>query len=364
MTSLILSLFSLLLSCTSGNDKLPDGMYAEIETNKGKILLQLEFEKTPITVANFVSLAEGKNPMVNEKFSGKPYYDGLKFHRVIPNFMIQGCDPDGNGSGGPGYKFKDEFDPSLKHTGPGILSMANAGPGTNGSQFFITHKETPWLDGKHTVFGHVVTGQDVVNKIAQDDVIKKVTIIRKGSKAKKFDAAKIFKDDVAKQVTEQKALEAKLAKVKAEKLAYFAQAKASGTKSESGLIYNIVSKGSGKKPADGSTVYVHYAGYFEDGNVFDTSYEGVAKDFGKFDANRAAANGYQPFPFQAGRKEGLIPGFLEGLEKMNLGDKALLFIPSNLGYGPQGAGGVIPPNTNLIFELELLETAPGANPTK
>ncbi|MCL9807621.1 peptidylprolyl isomerase [Flavobacterium amniphilum] len=359
MTSLILSLFSLLFSCTSGNDKLPDGMYAEIETNKGKILLQLEFEKTPITVANFVSLAEGKNTMVSEKFSGKPYYDGLKFHRVIPNFMIQGGDPDGNGSGGPGYKFKDEFDPTLKHTGPGILSMANAGPGTNGSQFFITHKETPWLDGKHTIFGHVVTGQDVVNKIAQDDVIKKVTIIRKGSKAKKFDAAKIFKDDVAKQVGEQKAQEAKLAKVKADKLAYFAKAKAEGTKSESGLIYSIVTKGSGKKPVDGSTVYVHYAGYFEDGSIFDTSYEGVAKDYGKFDPNRAAANGYQPFPFQAGRKDGLIPGFLEGLEKMNLGDKALLFIPSNLGYGPQGAGGVIPPNTNLIFELELLESAPG-----
>lgn len=360
MTSLFLSLIALLFSCNSGGDQLPDGMYAEIETNKGKIVLQLEFEKTPITVANFVSLAEGKNPMVNEKYSGKPFYNGLKFHRVIPNFMIQGGDPEGNGSGGPGYKFKDEIVADLNHTGPGILSMANAGPGTNGSQFFITHKETPWLNGKHTVFGHVVTGQDIVNAIAQDDVIKKVTIIRKGSKAKKFDAAKIFKEDVAKQVAEQKANEAKLLKVKADKLAYFAQAKASGTKSESGLIYNIVTKGSGKKPAEGSTVYVHYAGYFEDGSLFDTSYENVAAEYGKLDLNRAAAKGYQPFPFQAGRKDGLIPGFLEGLEKMNLGDKALLFIPSNLGYGAQGAGGVIPPNSNLVFELELLEAAPGA----
>lgn len=359
MTSLFLSLIALLFSCNSKTEQLPDGMYAEIETSKGKILLQLEFEKTPITVANFVSLAEGKNPMVNEKFSGKPFYDGLKFHRVIPDFMIQGGDPDGNGSGGPGYKFRDEFVPELKHTGPGILSMANAGPGTNGSQFFITHKETPWLDGKHTVFGHVVTGQEVVKAIAQDDVIKKITIIRKGAKAKKFDAAKIFKDDVAKQVVVQKEAEAKMAKSKADKLAYFAQNKATGTKSESGLVYSIVKKGAGKKPADGSTVYVHYAGYFEDGSLFDTSYGDVAKDYGKFDPNRAAQNGYQPFPFQAGRKDGLIPGFLEGLEKMNLGDKALLFIPSNLGYGAQGAGGVIPPNTNLIFELELLESAPG-----
>ncbi|MFC7773919.1 peptidylprolyl isomerase [Flavobacterium sp. GCM10027622] len=360
MTSLFLSLIALLFSCNSGGDQLPEGLYAEIETNKGKIMVQLEFEKTPITVANFVSLAEGKNPMVNEKFSGKPFYDGLKFHRVIPNFMIQGGDPDGNGSGGPGYKFKDEIVADLKHTGPGILSMANAGPGTNGSQFFITHKETPWLDGKHTVFGHVIKGQDIVNLIAQEDVIKKITIIRKGSKAKKFDAGKIFKESVAKQAAEQKEIEAKLAKAKADKLAYFAQAKASGTKSESGLVYSIITKGSGKKPADGSTVYVHYAGYFEDGTLFDTSYENVAAENGKLDLNRQAAKAYQPFPFQAGRKDGLIPGFLEGLEKMNLGDKALLFIPSNLGYGAQGAGGVIPPNANLIFELELLESAPAA----
>ncbi len=367
MISLFLSFFTFLTTLTSckdnGSNQTGEGMFAEIETNKGKITVQLEFEKTPITVANFVSLAEGKNPMVNTKFTGKPFYDGLKFHRVIADFMIQGGDPDGNGSGGPGYKFKDEIVQDLKHTGPGILSMANAGPGTNGSQFFITHKATPWLDGRHTVFGHVTSGQDVVNKIAQDDKIVKITIIRKGSKAKKFDAAKIFKQSVENQIKEQKEAEAKMLKVKADKVAYFAQTKAGATKSDTGLLYNIVNKGSGKKPETGSTVYVHYAGFFEDGTLFDSSYENVSKDFGKYDQRRAAANGYQPFPFQAGKKDGLIPGFLEGLEKMNIGDKAVLFIPSNLGYGAQGAGGVIPPNTNLVFELELLEKMPGATPS-
>lgn len=366
MISLFLSLFTILFSsCNSNNDKLPDGLYADIETSKGKILVQLEFEKVPVTVANFVSLAEGKNPMVNEKYARKPFYDGLKFHRVIADFMIQGGDPDGNGQGGPGYKFKDEFNPTLKHSGPGILSMANAGPGTNGSQFFITHKATEWLDNKHSVFGHVVTGQDIVNKIAQDDKIVKITIIRKGAKAKKFDAAKVFKQSVENQVKEQKELEAKIAKAQADKVAYFNTNKATATKSESGLVYKIIKEGSGKKPTAGSTVYVHYAGYFEDGKLFDSSYEEVNKAYGKWDANRAAQGGYQPFPFQAGKKDGLIPGFLEGLEKMNLGDKALLFIPSNLGYGAQGAGGVIPPNSNLVFELELLESLPTtANPSK
>lgn len=366
MLSLFLSFFAFFFSAcnSSGADQVGDGLFAEIETNKGKIVVQLEFEKTPITVANFVSLTEGKNALVNVKYTGKPFYNGLKFHRVIPDFMIQGGDPDGNGSGGPGYKFKDEIVPELKHTGPGILSMANAGPGTNGSQFFITHKATPWLDGRHTVFGHVVTGLDIVNKIAQDDKIVKITIIRKGAKAKKFDAAKIFKQSVENQVKEQKDLEAKMLKAKADKVAYFAQTKATATKSDSGLIYNIVSKGSGQKPAAGSTVYVHYAGFFEDATLFDSSYEDVNKAFGKWDANRAAQKGYQPFPFQAGKKDGLIPGFLEGLEKMNIGDKAVLFIPSNLGYGAQGAGGVIPPNTNLVFELELLDKMPNAATTQ
>lgn len=168
-----------------------DGLYAEMKTNKGTILLKLEFEATPLTVANFVGLAEGdiKN---DAKPLGTPFYDGLIFHRVIPNFMIQGGDPLGSGMGGPGYKFKDEIVDTLKHSFPGILSMANAGKGTNGSQFFITHVATPWLDGKHTVFGNVVTGQDVVNAIGNGDKIETVTIIRIGKDAKKFDAAKTF----------------------------------------------------------------------------------------------------------------------------------------------------------------------------
>lgn len=180
------------ISCQNSDTKgLEDGIYAEIQTNKGDILIQLEMYRVPLTVANFVGLAEGTIPN-DAKKDGEPFYDGLTFHRVIADFMIQGGDPMGNGMGGPGYKFKDEFDSELKHDAPGILSMANSGPATNGSQFFITHKATPWLNGKHSVFGHVVEGMDVVNSIAQGDKIKHVVIIRKGKEAKKFDAATEF----------------------------------------------------------------------------------------------------------------------------------------------------------------------------
>jgi cyclophilin family peptidyl-prolyl cis-trans isomerase len=165
-------------------DQLADGLYAKFETTKGEIICVLEFAKTPLTVANFVGLAEGTKKC--NKPEGTRFYDGLQFHRVIPKFMIQGGCPLGRGTGGPGYRFPDEIDRTLRHTDPGVLSMANAGPGTNGSQFFITHVPTPWLDGKHSVFGHVIKGQDVVNEIAKGDILTTLTIIRVGDEAKAF----------------------------------------------------------------------------------------------------------------------------------------------------------------------------------
>ncbi|WP_268845880.1 peptidylprolyl isomerase [Flavobacterium aestivum] len=354
-----------------------EGIYATIATNKGNITLQLFYQKAPVTVANFISLAEGKNPFVtNEKLKGKPFFDGLKFHRVIKDFMIQGGDPLGNGTGGPGYDFKDEFNDS-KFDKAGILAMANSGPATNGSQFFITHKDTPWLNGKHTIYGQVTQGMDVVNAIVQDDVITKITITRKGDSAKNFDAVKVFSDYFNNKAEDQKkqaiidaenkkkqaAIDAEAKKVylatyapviKA-KSAYIAAEKAKATTSSTGLAYSVITKGTGVKPADGSTFYFKYSGYFEDGTLFDSAYEEVAKAYGKFDANRATQNGYSRFPFQAGRKDGMIPGFIEGLSNMSYGEKAIIFIPSNLAYGERGAGGVIPPNTNLIFELEMFE---------
>lgn len=357
-------------SCKEKQNNLPDGLYAEIETNKGKIIVQLDFEKAPITVANFITLAEGKNEFVtNENLKNKPFFDGLKFHRVIKDFMIQTGDPMGTGSGDTGYKFKDEFS-DLKFDTGGVLAMANNGPTTNSSQFFITHLATPWLEGKHTIFGHVVeNGMEVVNKIEQNDYINKVTIIRNGEAAKKFNAVKIFNDyftiesenqnkRAAIDAENKKVYNEKYKEVREQKVAYFTDLKTKATKTPTGLQYVITKKSGGKKPAKGTNVFIHYAGFLEDGELFDASIESVAKTFGKYDENRAAQNGYQPIPFQAGKKDGMIPGFIEGLENLSFGDKAVIFIPSRLGYGAAGAGGVIPPNANIIFEIELLEKMP------
>jgi cyclophilin family peptidyl-prolyl cis-trans isomerase len=371
--------------------KSQDGIFVEFETAKGKIVVQLEYQKAPITVANFVALVEGNHPNVNdEKLKGKPFYNGLKFHRVIKDFMIQGGDPAGNGSGGPGYSFKDEIVPEFKFDKGGILAMANSGPATNGSQFFITHKETPWLTGKHTIFGYVTVGQDVVNAIVQDDLMTKVSIVRKGAAAKAFNAVKTFSDyfankaeDDKKMAEEQAAAKAKqaeeqaaakrlydekMAPVKAKKVAYLTEMRAAATASATGLAYKTLIPGTGVKPTDGTTVYIHYAGYLEDGSLFDSSITEVVREYERYDENRASQNGYQPFPFQYGKKDGLIPGFLEGIGNMTFNEKAIFFIPSNLGYGERGAGGVIPPNANIIFEVQLFEAAPAgsgpANPEK
>ena len=366
----LLLVFTLILiassSCQDKHSKLKDGLYAEINTVKGTILVQLEFEKTPVTVANFVTLAEGKNTFVSENLKNKPFYNGLKFHRVLADFMIQGGDPDGNGSGGTGYQFKDEIT-NLKFDNGGLLAMANSGPGTNSSQFFITHLATPWLDGKHTIFGHVVeSGMTVVNKIVQDDIIKSITIIRRGDAAKKFDALKVFNnyfasesENLKKQAAEKEILaaayEAKYKAVIDQKAVDIVNLKKSGKKTSTGVIYKILQKGMGGKPAAGSEIAINYSGFFDNGVLFQSSLEDVEKQFGKFDEVKKSQNGYQPIPFQAGQKEGMIPGFLEALSLMNKGDKMMVFIPSNLAYGPAGGGnGAIPPNANLIFELEIL----------
>lgn len=361
MTSIFISLIALFFSCKNtppADVKLGDGLYAEIATNKGKMILQLEYKKTPLTVANFVTLAEGKNDMVTENLKGKAYYDGIKFHRVIKDFMIQTGDPQGTGAGGPGYKFADEIT-DLKHDKPGILSMANAGKATNGSQFFITHKATPHLDGIHTVFGHIVEGMDVVNSIEQGDVMESVKIIRVGKEAKKFDAPKVFRQYYEKAAQEQKAQTVAADKVIKDKAAYIADMKATATKTASGLQYKILKKGTGKKPADGSQIYLDYSGYLENGMLFDSSIEEVAKIHGKHIPAKAQAGAYTPIPFTAGTKSGMIPGFIEGIEQMNIGDKAIIFIPGHLGYGERGEPRAsIPPNATLVFELEMHENMP------
>ena len=312
-------------------EKKNEGIFAEFNTTKGKIVVQLEYQKTPLTVANFITLAEGTNSQVTNNLKGKPYYNGLKFHRVIADFMIQGGCPKGDGSGDPGYRFDDEFVPELKHSAKGILSMANAGPKTNGSQFFITHKATPHLDGRHTVFGHVTIGLDVVDKIAKDDVITSVKIIRVGKEAKKFDAEKIFNDYFVKKAEADKIEAEKQKAAKEIALKEFENA----TTTESGLKYIVLQQGTGNKPVATSNVKVHYTGMLLEGKVFDSSVQrGEPIDFG---LNQ------------------VIKGWTEGVQLMQEGSKYKFYIPSQLAYGERGAGGVIPPNTDLIFEVELIK---------
>jgi cyclophilin family peptidyl-prolyl cis-trans isomerase len=310
---------------------LSDGLYADLETSKGNIILELYYEQVPTTVSNFVALAEGNHPVVDDQHEGKRYYDGLKFHRVIEDFMIQGGDPTGTGSGGPGYQFDDEFNEELKHDGPGVLSMANAGPGTNGSQFFITHVETPWLDGKHSIFGKVNSGQDVVDKIEQDDIIKTVKVVRIGEAAKSFNAPKNFENYISEK-SEADILRAEAEKESLEKLSEGMQ------ETESGIKYKISKEGTGPNAKKDDLLSVHYSLQLVDGSEIDSSF------------TRGA-----PIEFTCGVGQ-VIKGWDEAMQLLNKGSKARLIIPSELGYGAVGAGnGVSPPNATLIFDVELVD---------
>ena len=305
-----------------------EGVYAKIVTSKGALLLSLHYKLTPGTVANFVGLVEGKLDNTF-KSKGEPFYNGLKFHRVIPDFMIQAGCPQGTGTGDPGYKFDDEFHPDLKHDKPGILSMANSGKATNGSQFFITHIPTEWLDNKHTVFGEVVEGQQIVNLIQQNDIMSSVEILREGNEACDWNAIEAFNEFKNKKDKELEDLISKENDIIKEISKGFKETK-------SGLKYIILKKGDGLKPSTGDLVKVHYKGQLLDQTVFDSSYKRN-----------------QPIEFKVGEGQ-VIPGWDEGIMLLNNGDKARFIIPPNLAYGSSGAGGVIPPNATLIFEVELI----------
>ena len=322
-----------------------DGLYAKFTVSKGTFLVKLFPDKAPLTVCNFVGLAEGKIKN-SAKAEGVPFYDGLKFHRVISqangdgqDFMVQGGDPQGTGMGGPGYSFADEFHPSLKHDAPGYLSMANSGPNTNGSQFFVTIVPTPWLDNKHSIFGKVIDGQSIVNTTRTNDVLVKVEIIRKGAVAKKYVANQVEFDKLKASVVERKAALLKAEKEKKDKefsdlvLKTYPTAK----KTSSGLYYVVEQEGTGPKAMAKDTVSVHYVGKLIDGTEFDNSYK---------------RNNPITFELGVGR---VIPGWDEGIALMRVGAKYKLIIPYQLGYGDRGAGGVIPPYATLIFDTELVE---------
>ena len=334
---------------------LKDGLYANFQTSKGNLLVKFEDEKSPVTVANFIGLAEGK--IENKaKPKGTPFYDGTIFHRVIKDFMIQGGDPKGTGMGDPGYKFEDERN-DLQHTGKGILSMANSGPNSNGSQFFITEVATPWLDGKHTIFGEVVKGENVIDTIATvekgpqdkpktDIVLEKVSVFSKGDQYKNYDPAKIFNEGKGKIQEKNNAYiekEAAEKKKKEEEFAATQQQKAAEMQktmqvTPSGLYYKITKANpTGKAPKAGDLVSVHYAGKLVDGSEFDNS----------FKRN-------QPIEIPIGVGQ-VIKGWDEGILLLKEGEAATLLIPSELGYGARGAGGVIPPNAWLVFDVELVK---------
>lgn len=367
MKKLTLLFLLLSLTFTACEDKYPDlkdGVYAEFVTNKGTFVAKLYHEATPLTAANFVSLAEGSNSLVDSTFRGKKFFNGLTFHRIIKDFMIQGGDPNGDGSGNPGYRFPDEFVDSLKHSKKGVLSMANSGPETNGSQFFITLKETPWLDGKHTVFGEIVIGQEIVDSIGVVEttkpgdkpvspvIMEQVNIIKKGNPK-----VASFTDEMEKVEKLKKEKEERMTEIASKQAIAMNDLMKDAKELPSGLKVYWNHKGKGVQPSEGSKVLMNYAGYFKNGRLFDSNLLEIAEKFEVVNEKRKAAGQYIPTPTDYSKDARLIPGFKEGLLLMSIGDKITMYVPSHLAYGERGYPPLIEPNSDLYFELELVGLA-------
>ena len=344
---------------------LEEGVFALLETSMGDILVELNTEKAPMTAANFVALAEGTHPEVSEEYKGKPYYDGIIFHRVIPNFMVQCGDPTGTGAGSPGYEFPQEIHEDLTHE-KGVISMANAGPNTNGAQFFITTVPTPHLDGGYNVFGKVYAGQHVADSISNVErnssdrpvekvILNTVTIVKAGA-SRKYDGASKFVEEKAaieKRKQEEKVRqEAASAAMRAEHEALIEAQYPEAIKTPSGLYYIVTDEGSGVPVQAGQKIQVHYAGYLMDGKLFDTSIKSLAEELGIYDARREP---YPPFGIMAGPGGRVIQGWQEGLLLLNMGGSGKLIIPPHLGYGARGAGDAIPPNAIIVFDIQIVE---------
>ena len=353
------------MSCNENPSNQQDGLVAKMDTNRGTIMLDLHFELAPVTVANFVSLAEGTNTLVNEEYRGKKYYDGLLFHRVVPDFVIQGGDPTASGGGGPGYNFGDEFHESLIHDGPGILSMANSGPNTNGSQFFITHRATPHLDSLHSVFGHVIEGQNIVDSIQHRDTILSVEIIRVGKNAKQFNADEILSrhlEELEEEKQKAKELKAKKEKevaekrksINAENLAYFKNLMAQMKEAPLGVRYAVTKSDTENSVVKQDILYIDYALYTTEGELLATSIFETAEKNLLHELNPNPMDFYQPMTVdQQMLQNGFIEGFSAGIKQMNVGDDGVLFIPWHVGYGEEGSPPVIPPKADLIFEVRI-----------
>ena len=397
---LVVGLVLINSSCKARYPDLEDGMYAEFVTSKDTMVAKLFYKKVPVTVANFVALTEGEHPLVEEQYKGKRYYDSTTFHRVIDNFMIQGGDPTATGGGSPGYKFEDEFSPDLKHDKPGILSMANSGPATNGSQFFITEKATTHLDAYledgtlkkcgtfpggscHAVFGEIIIGLDVQDSISnvkvgagskpiEDVVISEINIIRKGKEAKKFDAPKVFTTELPKikeraeaakakakrKAEEQKRLKEEKSKKAAEAFKPILDTHNSKAKAfSSGLKKHIIKAGTGNKTKTGQSVLVNYEGYFTDAKLFDSNVKKIEEKYGKLNPAKVQRNLYKPVSMKVSPDAQLVAGFKEALASMKIGEKAFFYVPSHLAYGERGRQPVIAPNTDLVFIIEITELA-------